>query len=109
GADAQLSRGGPENASRQPQPPSGKAAAPPKVTIAGARGSFHDEEVLATQQNIVFSHTERPTQHRGFRRPGPHLVHGTERHLWPAQSDGGRYEGLGRTEGSRTLRDHRHA
>jgi hypothetical protein len=35
-----------------------------------------------------------------FRRQGPHLVHGTERYLWPAQSDGGRYEGLGCTVGA---------
>jgi len=35
-----------------------------------------------------------PNLNRRFRRPGPHLVHGTERHLWSAQSDRRRYKGL---------------
>src|SRR5688572_32728141 len=46
------------------------------------------------------------SQHRGFRRHGPHLVHRTERHLWAARSDPRRYEGLGRTQGPRRSEEH---
>src|SRR4051794_35566848 len=77
---------------------------PPALDVAddGALARHKAGQGMGTARR---AHALPQSQHCDFRRQGPHLVHRTERHLWPAQSDGRRYECLGRTEVSRTLRE----